>query len=240
MASNRKQQSPPGNKQDTFQKLDEAYAESDMEDQLLVYWNRHKNQILTGLIAAIVIIIGFQLAKWWSQKSVNDRGQAYAAASGDLQKKAFADKFSSTDLGGIAYLELADKAYAAGDFSAAIPNYEKAFKAFDLVEFKQRAHLGLAISRLQAGDESVAIKDLESIGSNSNYPDVSRAEALYHLSVIDWKQGDFESMLERHNQIEELANAGNWQSKATQLQNTIPELRNLVKAKATEGFSLEN
>ena len=235
MASNRKDQPQPDDKQDTFQKLDEAYAESNMEDQLMVYWNRYKNQIVIGLIAAVLVILGIQLSKWWSQKSVTSRGEAYAAASDDSLKAAFAGKFSGTDLGGVAFLELADKAYSDGNFSAAIPHYESAFKAFDMVEFKQRAHLGLALSRLQAGDESVAIKDLESIGANVDYPDVSRAEAYYHLSVLDWEKGDFDAMLGRHDQIEELMGAGNWLSQALQLQNSIPELRKLVQARATEG-----
>ena len=70
MASKDKEQPKQGDKQDTFQKLDDAYAESSMEDQLLVYWNRHKNQILTGVTVAVVLVLGIQLFKWWSQKSV--------------------------------------------------------------------------------------------------------------------------------------------------------------------------
>ena len=46
MAENRKEQPQPGNKQDIFQKLDEAYADSNLEDQLIVFWNRHKNQVV--------------------------------------------------------------------------------------------------------------------------------------------------------------------------------------------------
>ena len=114
MASPPKEQSNPGKKSDTFAKLDEAYAESSMEEQLIVYWNRHKNQILMGLTGAALLIVGFQLSNWWSQKSVGDRAEAYAAATEDSEKEAFADKFSGTDLGGIAYLELADKEHPCG------------------------------------------------------------------------------------------------------------------------------
>ena len=236
MASNRKDRPKPGDEQETFQKLDEAYAESNMEDQLLVYWNRHKSMLLIGIAAAIVLLLGIQLSKWWAQKSVVDRGEAYASATDDGLKEAFADKYSNTDLGGIAYMELADQAYSEGEFDNAVPLYEKAFAAFDLVQFRQRAHLSLAISRLQAGDKAVAIKDLESVGSNENYPDVTRAEAFYHLSVVDWEDGNFESMFQRHNQVEELESPGNWLSKALQLQNSIPELRSLAEAKASEGL----
>ena len=240
MASPPKEQSNPGKKSDTFAKLDEAYAESSMEEQLIVYWNRHKNQILMGLTGAALLIVGFQLSNWWSQKSVSDRAEAYAAASEDSEKEAFADKFSGTDLGGIAYLELADKAYEDGEFAASVPLYEKAFNAFDMVEFKQRAHLGLAMARFQAGDESDAFNDLESIADNAGYPDAARGEALYQLSVVDWKNGSFETMLQRHERIETLTNAGNWQGKALQLQNSIPELKKLVEAKAAEGLTLGN
>ena len=54
MASKSKDPSNSGDKQDTFEKLDEAYAESSMEDQLLVYWNRHKNQIVLGIGVAVM------------------------------------------------------------------------------------------------------------------------------------------------------------------------------------------
>jgi predicted negative regulator of RcsB-dependent stress response len=240
MALPPKEQSNSGKKKGTFEKLDEAYAESSMEDQLLVYWNRHKNQILTGLTGALLLIVGFQLSKWWSQKTVSDRSQAYAAATVDSEKEAFADNFSGTDLGGVAYMELADNAYNDGDFATAVSLYEKAFEAFDMVEFKQRAHLGLAMARFQAGDESDAFNDLESIADNAGYPDAARGEALYQLSVVDWKNGSFETMLQRHERIETLTNAGNWQGKALQLQNSIPELKKLVEAKAAEGLTLGN
>jgi len=240
MASKTKEQPNPGKKQDTFEKLDEAYAESNMEDQLLVYWNRHKNQIVLAVGLAITLIIGIQLSKWWSVKSLSDRGQAYSEATEDAEKEAFANKFSGTDLGGIAYLELADKHYTDGDFAAAVPVYEKAFNAFGMVEFKQRAHLGLAMARLQAGEESNAAKDLEAVADNADYPDAARGEALYQLSIIDWKNGSFESMLQRQDRIDGLTNAGNWQGKALQLQNSVPELKKLVEAKASEGITLEN
>ena len=103
MASNRKEQSPPKDKQDTFQKLDEAYAESSLEDQLLVYWNRHKTQVLLGLAVAVVLILGIQIAKLWSEKAVSGRAKAYAEANDDSKKAAFAEKFSSSELGGVAF-----------------------------------------------------------------------------------------------------------------------------------------
>ena len=240
MASKSKDTSNSGDNQDTFEKLDEAYAESSVEEQLLVYWNRHKNQIVLGVGVAVILIIGFQVTKWWSAKSVSDRSEAYASASDDSQKEAFADDHSGTDLGGVAYLELADGAYTEGEYASAVSYYEKAFSAFDMIEFKQRAHLGLAMSRLQAGEESNASKDLEAIANNAEYPDAARGEALYQLSVIDWQNGDFVSMLAHQDRIDGLANAGNWQGKALQLQNSIPELKALVESSASGDTGLEN
>lgn len=240
MASSPKDQSTPDKKKETFSKLDEAYAESSLEDQLVVYWNRHKNQIVLTISAALLIIIGFQLTKWWRGKTVADRAAAYAAASGDSQKETFADDHSGTDLGGVAYLELADEAFEAADYSNAAGYYQKALDAFEMVIFKQRAHLSLAMSRLLAGEESAAVQELESIAANTVYPEAARGEAYYQLSVIDWKRADFESMLRRHEEIDSLLNAGNWQAKARQLQNSIPELKKLVEAKSGAGISVEN
>ncbi|MCB1123797.1 MAG: tetratricopeptide repeat protein, partial [Verrucomicrobiae bacterium] len=185
MASSPKEQSTPDKKQETYSKLDEAYAESNLEDQVLVYWNRHKNQIVLAVAAALLIIVGFQLTKWWKSKTIADRAEAYAVATDDSQKQAFADKHSGTDLGGVAFLELADKAYEEADYTKAAGFYQKALDAFKMVEFKQRAHLGLAMSNLQAVNESAAINELETIASNKSYPEASRGEALYQLSIID-------------------------------------------------------
>ena len=240
MASDPTEKNQPAKKGDTFQKLDEAYAESSMEDQLIVYWNRHKNQIALGLIAAVVLIVGIQLSKWWSQKSIDDQGAAYASAVDNAQKEAFADKNSGKDLGGVAYLELADLAYEEKDFGKAASFYEKAYKAFDLVAFKQRAHLGIAVSRLKAGDMAIAVKDLESISLEDSYPDVAKAEALFHLSILDWEKGAFDSMLNRHEEIEGMANAGGWRMKTLELQNSVAELKALVDAKVSDSVSLEN
>ena len=240
MAPNRKEQSSPKDKQDTFQQLDETYAESSIEDQLIVYWNRHKTQILLSVTAAMVIIVGIQVSKIWSEKSITDRGNAYVEATDDTEKAAFAEKFSSTEIGGVAFLELADKSYSDKDYAAAVPNYEKAFKAFKRAEFKQRAHIGLALSRLLSGDESNAIADLEGISSNFDYPEAARAEALYHLSILDWQGSSFEAMLNRHEEIEKLPNTGNWLGKALQLQASVPELKKLAEAKASEGLTIEN
>jgi hypothetical protein len=96
------------------------------------------------------------------------------------------------------------------------------------------------MARLQAGEESNAAKDLEAVADNADYPDAARGEALYQLSIIDWKNGSFESMLERQDRIDGLANAGNWRGNALQLQNSVPELKKLVEAKASEGITLEN
>lgn len=240
MAPDRKEQPKPANKKGTFQKLDEAYAESSMEDQLLVYWNRYKNQILLGVSLAVALVVGIQVSNWWSAKAAADRGEAYAAATGAAEKEAFADKFSKSELGGVAYLELADQAYTDGEFSKAVSFYEKAFKAFDSDIFKQRAHLGIAVARLKAGDSTVAIKDLESISKQNDYPEVARAEALYHLSILDWEKEDFEAMLEKHQSIEALPNAGNWLRKAFELQNTVPGLKKLAEAQASDGWAAEN
>lgn len=240
MASKSKDPSNSDDKQDTFDKLDEAYAESSVEDQLLVYWNRHKNQIILGVGVAVVLIVGYQVSQWMSAKSVADRGQAYSEASEGSEKESFADKHSGTDLGGVAYLELADKAYTDSEFSSAVSFYEKAFKAFEMTEFKQRAHIGLAMSRLRGGEEANAAKDLEAIADNADYPDAARGEALYQLSILDWKNGDYVSMLSHQDRIDGLENAGNWQGKALQLQSSIPELKKLVEENASGEPLAEN
>ena len=199
-----------------------------------------KNQTSFLLIVVALSVVGIQVSKWWSAKSLTDLGEAYTAAVDDSKKEAFADDNSSSELGGVAYLELADKSYEDENFERSALFYEKAFKAFDLVAFKQRAHLGIAISRLKAGEADMAAKDLEAISVEENYPAVTKAEALYHLSILDWEKGAFKSMLKKHKSIQGLPNAGNWRIKALDLQNTIPELKVLADVKSSEDTTVED
>ncbi len=220
--------------QEKIRKLDEAFAASNLEDQLVVYWNRYKNQVVLLVLAVLVSIAGVQVAKWWSAQSLSDRTETYAAATTDAEKEAFADKNSGRNIGGTAYLELADKAYSDGEFSKATGFYEKAFQVLDLIPLMQRAHLGLALSNLQAGNTDIAVNDLQSLANHSDYLDVAKAEALYHLSVIEWEKSNFASMLSYHDQIEELGSPGLWQSQAKSLQRTVAELKVLVEARLNE------
>ena len=222
-------------KQTDSDKLEDALVSANLDDRLVDYWNRHKNQVVLLLWLALATIAGIQGAKWWSAKSLSLRADAYAAATTDLEKEAFADNNARHNIGGTAYLELADKAYAEGEFSKAGPLYEKAYKALDLILLKQRSHLGLALANLQAGSKEEAVQLLQSAANNGDYLDVAKAEALFHLSVIEWKDANFSAMLSYQDQIEELSNPGLWQSKAQALQRTIAGLKELVEARLNEG-----
>ncbi len=221
-------------KQTKSQKLDEALAISDLDDQLVVFWNRYKNQVVLLLLVALATIVGVQVAKWWNEKSMRDRSAAYSFATTEAEKEAFADKNAKRNIGGTAYLELADMAYSDGEFSKAADLYEKAFQALDLILLKQRANLGLALANLQAGNTEDAVDSLQAAANNGDYLDVAKAEALYHLSVIEWEKANFPAMLNYHDQIDDLVNPGLWQSKAQSLQRTVPGLKVLVEARLNE------
>ena len=227
-------------KQTKSQKLDEALAASDLDDQLVVFWNRYKNQVVLLLLVALATIVGVQVAKWWSAKSMGDRSAAYSIATTEAEKEAFADKNSRRNIGGAAYLELADMAYSDGEFSKAAGLYEKAFQALDLILLKQRSHLGLALANLQAGNTEDAVESLQAAANNGDYLDAAKAEALYHLSVIEWEKANFASMLDYHDQIDRLGNPGLWQSKAQALQRTVAGLKALVEARLNEESAAES
>lgn len=221
-------------KQPESQNLDEALAASDLEEQLVVFWNRYKNQVVWLLLLAVAAIAGIQGSKWWGAKSLSDRSAAYSSATTEVEKEAFADKNARHNIGGAAYLELADMAYSDEEFTKAAGYYEKALQALDLILLKQRAHLGLALATLQAGNTEPGLELLQAVANQGDYLDPAKAEALYHLSVIQWERADFPAMLNYHDQIDGLVNPGLWQSKAQSLQRTVPELKALVEERLNE------
>ncbi len=227
-------------KQTQSQKLDEALATSDLDDQLVVFWNRYKNQVVLVVLVALATIVGIQGEKWWSAKSLSDRSAAYSTATTEVEKEAFADKNAKHNIGGAAYLELADMAYSDEDFSKAGDLYEKALRALDLIPLEQRAHLGLALATLQAGNTEDGLERLQAVANHGDYLDMAKAEALYHLSVTAWERANYPAMLDYHDQIDELVNPGLWQSKAQSLQRTVPELKALVEERLNEEPAADN
>ncbi len=221
-------------KQTKSQNLDEALATSDLDDQLVVFWNRYKNQLVLVVLVALATIVGIQGEKWWSAKSLHDRSAAYSTATTEVEKEAFADKNARRNIGGAAYLELADKAYSDEEFSKAGDLYEKAMRALDLIPLEQRAHLGLALATLQAGNTEHGLERLQAVANHGDYLDAAKAEALYHLSVMEWERANFPAMLDYHDQIDELVNPGLWQLKAQSLQRTVPELKALLEERLNE------
>ncbi len=222
----------PKDNKDTYEKLDDAFAEASVEEQLSVFWSRNKNFIIGGVSLFIIIVLGQQGFQYWTQKTKADLSASYAAAEEDVDKELFADRNSSTDLGGVAYIELADKAYEAGEFAKAQSLYEKSYSSFSYESLKGRSELGQGICKIQLDDNDGGVAALDSVSSNVNYTDVIRAEAYFQKSIVAWKQGDFVTMLSEQEALAELSNTGVWGVKADNLQKTVAELKALIEAEA--------
>jgi len=223
MAANKDNTKPDPKDPKTFDKLDDAFSEADIEDRLWVFWNRYKKPVSTAITIALVVILGSHGYKWYVAKQKADLTAAYHDAGDDIALKSFADANDGTELAGVAYLRLADESYEKGEYSTAADLYAKAAADFELSLFSARAKLGQGMSLLLNGDTDMGMQVFEGVAADPKVPTSFKAEAMYHQLVQLWEQGDLAGA---HAKLESLNAAGDsyWSQKAQRLFDTVPEL----------------
>lgn len=191
------------------------------EDRLHIFWiNNAKNIYVACLVVLIVIIAkgGYTTYRSWQDEKI---GQEYAAASSSEKLKAFATANAGHVLAGVAWLRLADGAYAAGKYTEAAQSYQSvvALKEELLVG---RARLGLAISKLQGGQAVEAETQLKQIADDAKLMKGVRAEAAYQLASSASVAGRTDEALKYLDQVTSIEPAGTWAQRAMLLRITLP------------------
>src|SRR3954465_5686782 len=134
-----------------------AAPESGFEIAVQEFWQKNRGLLLgLGVIALLAIVgrEGWQYVSAQHEQSV----RADYAQAGDRpeQLTAFAAANNGHELAGVAFLRVADLKYTAGDFRAALDNYNKAVAALKIPAVLGRARLGAAMSQLGSGDKSAS------------------------------------------------------------------------------------
>lgn len=159
----------------------------DIENQAILIWEKNKGTIIGGIAIVIAAFLGFEGFKFMQRNAEQSLMESYnAAASSDSLAQWAADN-ESKPLGGFAFKQLGDDAYAAGNLAAAENYYRKA-TASAVSPISDAAEIALAVTLTEQGKISDAKTLLSSIANNPEA--LNQAEAQYRLALIAKDEGD--------------------------------------------------
>ncbi len=158
--------------------LDEDLEGVEFDDKVWLYWSRNKNFIISMVVLAFAIVVGVQGWKMYQVKKADSLAAAFEAVSGVEGLENFAKQNSGTALAGVVLLEVADKAYKAGEYERAAKIYNQAVSELGSSVLKGRALLGAAVCEYSI-DSQKGILALKSIYGDVEVAQGYRAQAGY-------------------------------------------------------------
>ncbi|MEM9158145.1 MAG: hypothetical protein AAGB46_03775 [Verrucomicrobiota bacterium] len=192
---------------------------NELEDQLALWWDKYKTQVVIVVGAVLVAFVGYHVIRFTSDSARASQAESFQEAD---DKLAWAEENASSALAGFAFKEEADKAYEDGDYAKAASLYEKSAASAKL-SIKSAALMGQAISLLQQSKTSEAKPILQSLADDENSG--NSVEAKYRLAEIAAAEQDYENARELVEGLME--GAGNqaafyWIQKGFMLQSNFP------------------
>ena len=208
--------------------------EGDFEALLLEFWKRNRRVIEGAAVLLFLVVVSYQVMIYIGEKRKASLQRAYQEAAAGEERIAFAEANSRNPLSGFAYLEEAHREYGEREFVTAAEHYRLAVETLEDTPFAGRARLGFAMARIQSGHGDEGRSTLLEIATDMQELDTTRAEAAYHLAVLHWEREEFSEMKDQLDFIAGLEFPGLWKppywiSKAEELTNSLPELRELAE-----------
>lgn len=195
--------------------IDAADSEEiSFEDRVRVYWDENRGFINACIFVLAALVIGYNGFRIYASYSLEKLQTAYSEARATGHGLAeFAQANSSTELGGVAALSVADEAFLAADYEEAVNFYTIASSSLKGSLLEGRALIGQAFARYYNGQENDARAQLADIAANARLADAARAEAAYHLAIAADIRGNTEEFVRFAEQIRNLPLAGQWQQR---------------------------
>jgi predicted negative regulator of RcsB-dependent stress response len=186
------------------------------------FWEKNSRTIF--VICAIVLlgIIGKGAYELYLNQQNKAVAAEYASASTSDKLKTFAADHPNTELAGLAYLRLADEAYSGQKYSDAVSAYQRAADALKSTPFAARAQIGLAIAKIQSGQQAEGETKLKELANDSNLLKTARAEANYDLASLAVAAGKPEDSVKYLDAVNALDPSGSWSQRALALRATLP------------------
>ena len=188
------------------------------------FWEKNRNFIF--LCVAIVLLAILAREGWQYYQASRERGiqSDYAKIERVDQLPKFAEANKGHALAGVAWLRVADDAYAKNDFRAAATNYQKAVDSLGSAgTVRARARLGAAMSQLAAGDAAPAESALKALSADKDAPATLRAEATFHLATLARDAGRRDDAKQLLDEVSKLEPLGLWSQRAFALRAQLEQ-----------------
>jgi predicted negative regulator of RcsB-dependent stress response len=196
--------------------------ETDFAWQMHALWEKNRSFILLlGAIALLALIGREGWGYFTTQREQAIRLDYDTAVASPEKLAAFAAEYPTHALAGVAWLELADAEYTAGDFKTAASNYQQAAGSLAEPALKSRARLGSAMSLLAGGDLASGEAALKPLVDDATADKVVRAEACYHLATLASEAGRTDEVRNLTDEITKIDPMSVWAQRAFALRASL-------------------
>jgi hypothetical protein len=203
---------------------DPAVADKYAFDETTLHrlWRQYGQALTIGCAAVLLVILARGGWDYMAAQKEQAVRQEYAAASTSEKLKTFADAHAGHVLAGIARLRLADEAYVAGKGAEAVTAYEAALPVLKDSLLADRARLGLAMAKVQAGRAADGEAALRELAGQADASKGVRTEAAYHLASLAHTAGRTEDVNKYTDQIMQIDAGSPWAQRAQMLRLQTP------------------
>jgi predicted negative regulator of RcsB-dependent stress response len=194
------------------------------EEKLQQFWLRNQRGLLALALVVLLAIVGKGAWEYMGVQKEREIGRAYALAKTPEQLQSFAKAQAGHELAGIAWVQVADAAYADGKYSDAVSAYQAARKDLTGGPIGDRAALGLAMAQLQSGQASEGQSGLKQLVDASGVSKGVQVEAAYQLASLAHASGNAEVVKQYTDRIMQIDPASPWAQRAMTLRTAGPAM----------------
>ena len=189
-----------------------------LAEMLHQFWTRNRNLIVAACAVVFVVIVARGAWDYMAAEKERQLGADFAAATATPEKlQAFARSHAGHELAGVAWLQLGDEAYAAQRATEAVAHYEQATKVLKSGPLADRTKLGLAMSKVQAGQTEAGRTALQALVDNNKISRGARVEAAYHLASLAHAAGSAAAVRTQVERILSLDPSSPWAQRVMML-----------------------
>lgn len=188
------------------------------EEKLQQFWNRNQKLVIGLCTVVLLAIVARGAWDYLAAEKERALGREFAVASATPAKlKAFAEANGGHELAGVAWLQLADQAYAANKGTEAVTDYQKAAAILKTGPLADRTKLGLAMAQLQAGQTEAGKAALKQLVDTDRIFNGVRVEAAYQLASLAHAAGQSTEVKQLADRIMQIDPASPWAQRAMML-----------------------